>query len=179
MGETRLSTKEKEKKLDFIAQILLMFPGNCSMIYMYVYIYTQSPCVCVFICISNDWYILNSINASSMIPYGFLTFTYSFIFFSICCFLLCVRPHVKYWSTELSKLQSSPQGPHSRSGGDYQGQEPIPEMVLGTSSRTLPLLISLPSYSVSQTTQNPHAQLHEHYSSGPFSNACFLTDLQN
>lgn len=32
--------KEKGKKIDFIAQILLMFPGNCSMIYMYVYIYT-------------------------------------------------------------------------------------------------------------------------------------------
>ena len=133
------------------------------------HIYTQPMCMCLYA------YLMLLL----MILCGFLMFTYSFIFFSICCFLLCVRPHVKYWSTELNKLQSSPQGAYNQSEGDHQGQEPIPGMVLGTSSRTLPLLISLPSYSISQTTQNPHAQLHEHYSSGPFSNACFLTDLQN
>ena len=109
-----------------------------------------------------------------MIPYGFLTFFYSFIhLFSICCFLLCVRPHVKYWGAELNKLQSCPQGAYSLSGGDHQGQEPSPGIALGSSSRTPPLLISLPSYSISQTTQNPHVQLHKHSSSGTFSNTCF------
>lgn len=115
-----------------------------------------------------------------MIPYGFLIFLHLFIhLFSICCFLLCVRPHVRYWSAELNKTQASSQTAYSLSGGDHQGHEPTSGVLLGTSSTNLPLLISLPSYSMSQNTQNLDVWPHGHSSSGPFSNTCWETSRIN
>ena len=103
-----------------------------------------------------------------VIPHGFLTFVHLFIhLFSICCFLLCVRPHVKYWGAELNKIQASRQEACNLSGRDYQGHETTQGMVLGTSKK-LPLLISLPSYS--EIVQNPFVQPHKHSSPGTSSN---------
>lgn len=100
-----------------------------------------------------------------MISLGFLTCIHLFIhLFSICCFLLCVRPHVEYWGAELSKTQASPHEACGLSGGDYQAPEPTLGMVLGASSKKLPLLISLPSYS--EIIQNPHVGPHKQPSSG-------------
>lgn len=100
---------------------------------------------------------------------GFLTFIHLLVhLFSICCFLLCVRPHVRYWGAELNKTQSSPHRARNPSGGDHQTHEPTPEMVLVTSSKKFPLLISLPSYS--ETIQNPDVYPHNHSSLGEFSN---------
>lgn len=114
--------------------------------------------------------------AFSVIPYGFLTFIHLFLHsFSICCFLLCVRPHVRYWSAELNKAQSRPQRAYSLSGGDNQGHEPPSAVVLGASSTELPLLISLPSYSMSQSTQNHDVWPHKYSSSDIFSNTCWET----
>lgn len=132
-------------------------------------------------CIKCLLHIKPSMNAAaSMIPYGFLTFVHLFVHsFSICCFLLCVRPHVRYWSAELNKAQSSPQSTYSLSGGDNQGHEPPSAVVLGASSTELPLLISLPSYSMSQNTQNPDVWPHKLSASGTCANTCWETSRIN